>query len=403
MEGASGSSSRETEDGWDGLELEVENWLNYSTDPMTPTTSDFSHAVVMGLLPSVPGPIIVGTGYLSSKQLLVPVVVTKRLCLGTALRDPEQALVTNRSESAIIDGRFAVGIRKGSLTLVHSYQLQNGLFARGVVVIRADSSTYAELNIFSSMQSSDALATIQSSMSVPCLLCTMRNSFCECADQMRLTVTNPGAVPKASDIWTAYKMLAGGLRDFPWTSSQLTTERFVYSAGTKLLQEKLTCSCRILAAANGTIVDNFRGNAVRCMLESRAPSRGLSSTEDRPPAVCTSCERSFRRIYDLQRHLSSVHNRKVLHFCKMCDKHFSRKDQLEQHMKLVHFKQRLGLCEICFVEFSTKSAAERHRRIVHERIRRYECKHCNFKFYQRSDLNRHDVIKHGSVSSSDDK
>eukprot|EP00189_Rhodosorus_marinus_P002195 CAMPEP_0113964610 /NCGR_PEP_ID=MMETSP0011_2-20120614/7250_1 /TAXON_ID=101924 /ORGANISM="Rhodosorus marinus" /LENGTH=424 /DNA_ID=CAMNT_0000976961 /DNA_START=92 /DNA_END=1366 /DNA_ORIENTATION=- /assembly_acc=CAM_ASM_000156 len=110
--------------------------------------------------------------------------------------------------------------------------------------------------------------------------------------------------------------------------------------------------------------------------------------------VCPECGHVFKRVYELRRHIDSVHLRIRNYPCEICGKRFSQSGHVRVHIQTVHEKAALHFCEICGRGFGTKPKLVRHRRSVHEKSRHYECRICNSKYFQSSDLKRHVRTKH---------
>ena len=51
---------------------------------------------------------------------------------------------------------------------------------------------------------------------------------------------------------------------------------------------------------------------------------------------CGCCDKSFKRVGDMKRHMKTVHSDEKLFKCLLCEKEFSRKDILLRHSKIVH-------------------------------------------------------------------
>uniref|UniRef100_A0A7S3A0J8 C2H2-type domain-containing protein n=1 Tax=Rhodosorus marinus TaxID=101924 RepID=A0A7S3A0J8_9RHOD len=119
-----------------------------------------------------------------------------------------------------------------------------------------------------------------------------------------------------------------------------------------------------------------------------------ASEEARP--TCPHCGATFKRKYEMQRHVKSIHLKEKRHTCTVCDKGFFQRSHLNVHMRTVHERKKDDMCTICGRSFATKYKVDRHVRAVHNKERTFKCGHCGSTYYQNSDLKRHVRLQHPS-------
>lgn len=87
-----------------------------------------------------------------------------------------------------------------------------------------------------------------------------------------------------------------------------------------------------LDTGDGQSVEAARGSA-----ENAAGPPAEGEDDGPKPFPCNDCEKQFKRLEHLKRHIRSVHSKIRPFHCKYCEKKFSRSDNLAQHLK-THFK-----------------------------------------------------------------
>mmetsp|Transcript_12489 Transcript_12489/g.38104 ORF Transcript_12489/g.38104 Transcript_12489/m.38104 type:complete len:398 (-) Transcript_12489:2353-3546(-) len=111
-------------------------------------------------------------------------------------------------------------------------------------------------------------------------------------------------------------------------------------------------------------------------------------------SACPRCPSSFRRQYDLIRHLRSVHQQCKFFNCQHCDRSFSQRGHLNEHVQAVHMESN-AVCEICDMRFSARSKLIRHTKSVHLQFKSHSCSRCGKMFAENSNLQRHEKRVHG--------
>lgn len=81
--------------------------------------------------------------------------------------------------------------------------------------------------------------------------------------------------------------------------------------------------------------------------------------------TCHSCGASFKRKYERDRHVKSVHRREKLHSCKICSTAFFQLSHLNSHMASVHENIRKSKCAHCGKLFTSKYKVRRHIASIH--------------------------------------
>ncbi|KAL3278289.1 hypothetical protein HHI36_013623 [Cryptolaemus montrouzieri] len=100
--------------------------------------------------------------------------------------------------------------------------------------------------------------------------------------------------------------------------------------------------------------DSYYANEIR---EEKKNSR---------PFVCSTCNKSFIRKRELDRHIVTHTGMKPFK-CSKCDKSFGRKDKLVRHMR-IHDVNKQFSCDMCEETFSRRESLTQHQKVYHTDI-----------------------------------
>jgi DNA-directed RNA polymerase subunit RPC12/RpoP len=112
-----------------------------------------------------------------------------------------------------------------------------------------------------------------------------------------------------------------------------------------------------------------------------------SPTNQSRPYSCEECNRTFRFVENLQKHIAQGHSDESKpHKCDTCGKRFPHQWNLNRHIQS-HTGERPHVCEICNKRFMRAQHLDQHRK-VHEG-QRYPCDLCGKQFTHLRNLQRH--------------
>ena len=105
---------------------------------------------------------------------------------------------------------------------------------------------------------------------------------------------------------------------------------------------------------------------------------------------CTNCERTFKHLRNLKRHVITVHNKKSTETikCQFCIDSFETQAVLNEHLKIVHQQELRIPCLICTKSYKSRRVLNEHLRKDHS-DQSYSCLLCNKVFGRKSNLKSH--------------
>jgi len=122
--------------------------------------------------------------------------------------------------------------------------------------------------------------------------------------------------------------------------------------------------------------------------------RGKDGGSRKKDKLCQICHTSFRRSYDLKRHMAAIHEKRRDFICPKCPKTYTQKGHLNEHIRMAHCEEPGLQCPVCKKQFGIKSKLERHISTVHENVRSFKCLECSKSYKERSYLKQHLLTQH---------
>ncbi|XP_066256775.1 gastrula zinc finger protein XlCGF57.1-like [Euwallacea similis] len=137
-----------------------------------------------------------------------------------------------------------------------------------------------------------------------------------------------------------------------------------------------------------TIHDKNKANlsGVNSDLKNLHEDEGKDEEPAIDPAVCTTCNKTFKSKYILNVHLKR-HKFKGQFLCTLCGKGFNSQGCLNRHTR-VHTGEKNYQCEICQKRFPSSNNLNIHLR-THTGVKPYLCNLCGKSFSNRTGLNFH--------------
>jgi uncharacterized C2H2 Zn-finger protein len=140
---------------------------------------------------------------------------------------------------------------------------------------------------------------------------------------------------------------------------------------------------------------NLDGDANKFSIADFLPSQPEDNdvpSSSSPSFECTLCEKSFKKLSHLQRHMF-IHSNKKPHACTLCSKRFREANCLKKHLR-THTGEKPYHCSVCDKAFSQSQNLAKHMNI-HTGNKPHKCKECGKAFSQHSHLSRHKLIHTG--------
>ncbi|KAJ8906147.1 hypothetical protein NDN08_002642 [Rhodosorus marinus] len=266
-----------------------------------------------------------------------------------------------------------------------------------------------------------------------CFFCTSRDVGCDCPNSLRVRSLQAVADVFSGDIQSINNSAWKRMRNFLTIGGETKTAQWLFRMqfpveGKLVTVSNFRWSVEYKYVLSGPELESERSVFIQDRILTSTPPRSSArwssmessvSSEDsliflpstmrrkpskdsgqkrlgmpKPPSECPECGAQFVRIYEMKRHVMSVHLKVRNFVCKQCDKAFTQKAHLTNHIYAVHDDIRNIPCSLCDLKFRTKCNAQRHFNAVHLKHRPSICQECGSSFQQSSDVKRHLQAKH---------
>ena len=119
--------------------------------------------------------------------------------------------------------------------------------------------------------------------------------------------------------------------------------------------------------------------------------------ENNKPFKCELCDMSYKAKAVLMKHHQSIHveqkdfRKKESYDCIHCEKKFNKSYNHKQHVLAVHEEKKPFKCELCDAAFKAKAALNNHQRSFHSKAKPFTCKHCKEAFIRKDRWQKHEM------------
>uniref|UniRef100_A0A7S0BI02 C2H2-type domain-containing protein n=1 Tax=Rhodosorus marinus TaxID=101924 RepID=A0A7S0BI02_9RHOD len=289
------------------------------------------------------------------------------------------------------------------------------------VIEEAGAANFQEVGILDNENGSKLFSVSQTCFR-PCCFCSARNEPCSCSHEMTLRSYGP-QISQQTDKFGArefvfedapfnfitQKWMGGkwgfscdGRPAFSTEAEVLTGGELFERAQNYLSQQEVErqstpLHARSLLGSASSVSLLTLGEVEEQTLVDDPELSIFLDRDSKPPAlqlVCASCGATFKRGYDLRRHIDTVHRQSRNFPCNQCPRTFKQKGHLNEHMRAYHSEDGGHSCSLCGKRFGIKSKLDRHISGVHLSLRLFECMSCGNKYKEKHFLTRHMRKKH---------
>ena len=110
---------------------------------------------------------------------------------------------------------------------------------------------------------------------------------------------------------------------------------------------------------------------------------------------------AFYKIFDLHRHIRTVHEKIRNHMCYQCGKGFTNQKTLTKHISVIHQKTErteFEVCQVCDLNFASIHTLNRHIYMEHDLARKFSCDKCDRVDHCLDSYVRHEKRAHTDVN-----